>query len=256
MQGRVSAVEQEGREPMFHIAVCDDEAYFRNRERELIEQYMDSRGFSCTIDLYASGKELLDRADAALPYDAVFLDISMEEVDGIQTAEGIRRLSGTVCIVFVTAYITYALEGYKVGAVRYLLKEEGNLENALKECLDTIAERLNTEETVCEFDFQGGKKRIPADAILYVESRLHRVLFFVMEDGIKEYSRYDRLDEVEKELRQYGFCRVHQSFLVNMKYVNGVERYKVTMENGTEVSVSKKYYKDVEKEYIRRQGEI
>lgn len=68
---------------MFRIAVCDDEAYFRNRERELIEQYMDNRGCSCMIDLYASGKELLERADADLPYDAVFLDISMEEMDGL-----------------------------------------------------------------------------------------------------------------------------------------------------------------------------
>lgn len=77
---------------------------------------------------------------------------------------------------------------------------------------------------------------------------------------MKAYSRYDRLDEVEKKLQQYGFshnfCRVHQSFLVNMKYAKDVERYKVTLENGTEISISKKYYKDVEKEYIRRQGEI
>lgn len=241
---------------MFRIAVCDDEAYFRNQEKKLIEQYMMNRGWDCQVDLYASGKELLERAYTSLPYDVIFLDINMEEMDGLQTAERIRGLSETVCIVFVTAYITYALEGYKVGAVRYLLKEEGSLENALKECLDTITERLNTEETVCEFDFQSGKKRLPADAILYVESRLHKVFFYVMEDGVKTYSRYDRLDEVEKKLRRYGFCRVHQSFLVNMKYVKGVERYRVTMENGTEVSVSKKYYKDVEKEYIKRQGEI
>lgn len=241
---------------MFRIAICDDEAYFRNLEKKLIEQYMENRGYECRIDLYASGKELLDRADVDLPYDAIFLDISMEEMDGLQTAERIRRLSETVCIVFVTAYITYALEGYKVGAVRYLLKEEGNLENALKECLDTITERLHKGEAVCEFEFQSGKKRIPTDAIFYVESRLHRVLFFVMEDGIKEYSRYDRLDEVEKELRQYGFFRVHQSFLVNMKYAKSVERYSIVLENGTKVSISKKYYKDVEREYIKRQGEI
>lgn len=79
-----------------------------------------------------------------------------------------------------------------------------------------------------QFDFQNGKKRISADAILYVESRLHKVIFFVKEDGIKEYSRYDRLDVVEEELRQdgfyRGFCRVHQSFLVNMKYAANVER--------------------------------
>lgn len=241
---------------MFRIAVCDDEAYFRNQEKKLIEQYMKNRRWECLIDLYVSGKELLDRMDANLPYDVIFLDISMEEMDGLQTAERIRELSETICIVFVTAYITYALEGYKVGAVRYLLKEEGSLENALKECLDTITERLRKEEKVCEFEFRNGKKKIPMDAILYVESRLHKVIFFVNEDGVKEYSRYDRLDAVEEELRQYGFYRVHQSFLVNMKYATGVERYQVTLENGTKVGISKKYYKDVEKEYIKRQGEI
>lgn len=41
---------------MFHIAICDDEAYFRNREKKLIEQYMGSRGYDCLINLYASGK--------------------------------------------------------------------------------------------------------------------------------------------------------------------------------------------------------
>lgn len=241
---------------MFRIAICDDEAYFRNQEKKLIEKYMKNRRYECRIDLYASGKELLDCADVDLPYDVIFLDISMEEMDGLQTAVRIRGLSETVCIVFVTAYITYALEGYKVGAVRYLLKEEGSLKNALKECLDTITERLYKEDTVLEFTFQSGKKRIPTEAIFYVESRLHRVLFFVMEDGIKEYSRYERLDEVENELWQYGFCRVHQSFLVNMKHVKSVERYSIVLENGTKVSISKKYYKDVEKEYIKRQGEI
>lgn len=241
---------------MFHMAICDDEEYFRLREKKLLEQYMENRGYECRIDLFASGKELIDKADSTLPYDVVFLDISMEEMDGLETAGKLRELSATVCIVFVTAYITYALDGYKVGAVRYLLKEEESLESALKECLDTITDRMNEDNAVCEFDFQNGKKSIPADAILYAESRLHKVLFFVMEDEVREYSRYDRLNDVEKELRQYGFRRVHQSFLVNMKYARGVERYRVSLENGTEISISKKYYKDVEKEYIRMRGEI
>lgn len=54
----------------------------------------------------------------------------------------------------------------------------------------------------------------------------------------------------------FGFCRTHQSFLVNMKHVTGVERYQVTLENGTEINISKKYYKKVEAEYIRQQGEM
>lgn len=97
-----------------------------------------------------------------MQYDAIFLDINMKEMDGLETAERIRKLSKTVYIVFVTAYITYALEGYKVGAVRYLLKEDSSLENSLKECLDTITDRMSARAEICEIEFQSGKKRIPA----------------------------------------------------------------------------------------------
>ena len=57
-------------------------------------------------------------------------------------------------------------------------------------------------------------------------------------------------------MEQYGFYRVHQSYLVNMKYVKNVERYEASLENGMTINISKRYYKDVEREYIKRQGEI
>ncbi|NBJ95378.1 LytR/AlgR family response regulator transcription factor [Parablautia muri] len=94
---------------MFHIAVCDDEEYFRLRVRNLIEEYMKNRGFACQTDLFPSGKEMLEVAESIQQYDVIFLDISMEEMDGIETARRIRQVSSNVYIVFVTAYITYAL---------------------------------------------------------------------------------------------------------------------------------------------------
>lgn len=241
---------------MYHIAICDDEEYFRLREKKLIEKYMEERGGACSIDLYASGAEMLSASDAGQQYDMIFLDVNMEEMDGMETAERIRALSDDVYIVFVTAYISYAPQGYKVGAVRYLLKEDAGLERALNECLDTILEKMGYRNMMYELDFQNGRKKIPTDSILYVESRLHKVIFFVREDGIKEYSRYDRLDVVERKLRQYGFCRVHQSFLVNMKYAKNVVRYTLSLAGGAEINISKRYYKNVEAEYIRRQGDI
>lgn len=64
------------------------------------------------------------------------MDINMEEMDGIDTAKRIRQFHSDTCIVFVTAFISYALEGYKVNAVRYLMKD--TLEAALPECMDAI----------------------------------------------------------------------------------------------------------------------
>ena len=82
---------------MFYAAICDDEEYFRFREKKLIEQYMESCGYACRIDLFASGKELLDKTETDLPYDAIFLDISMEEMDGLQTVgNGLHRVRDSV----------------------------------------------------------------------------------------------------------------------------------------------------------------
>ncbi len=241
---------------MIHIAICDDEKYFRLWEERLVLEYMEKHQYSYTIDTYTSGREMLDMADISGKYDIIFLDINMEEMDGLETARHIRQISGKVFIVFVTAYITYVLEGYKVNAVRYLLKEEHSLENALKECLDAVIAQMDAEKKIYEIYFPNGKKSVSIDALLYVESRLHKVLFFIMDEGIKEYYKYGRLDEVEQELKSYGFIRIHQSYLVNIKYVKNVERYTASLENGTALGISKKYYKDIEKAFIIRKGEL
>lgn len=125
----------------------------------------------------------------------------------------------------------------------------------MKECLDTITGQMGLQKRRYEVHFQNGRNRIPADHILYVESRLHKVLFFILEEGVKEYCKYDRLDCVEQELGPYGFLRIHQSFLVNVKYVQNVERYSAFLENGITLSISKRYYKDIERAYIIRRGE-
>lgn len=241
---------------MIHIAICDDEEYFRLQEEKLIEEYMQKQSYSCIIDLYPSGKEMLEASHVPMQYDIIFLDINMEEMDGLETARRIRLASAKVHIVFVTAYISYALEGYKVNAARYLLKEGSGLENAMKECLDAITARIGSGEKKYEINTPNGRRAIPLEALLYAESRLHKVLFFIMEEGVKEYHKYGRLDAVEQELAPYGFIRIHQSFLVNIRYVQKVERYTASLRNGIALNISKKYYKDMERAYIRWKGEL
>ncbi len=81
---------------------------------------------------------------------------------------------------------------------------------------------------------------MPLDKILYIESNLHKLKFFVLEGEKKEYQMYGKLDKVSEDMRNYGFTRIHQSFLVNMKYVIGVKRYTARLTDGTEISISKK----------------
>ena len=106
-------------------------------------------------------------------------------------------------------------------------------------------------------EFMKGKIQIPVDHIMYVESRLHKIYYHVLsEDGIeKEYSKYGKLSDAQQELREYGFCRTHQSYLVNMEMVVDVQRYQATLEGGIWINISKKYYKDIETEFVKNRRE-
>lgn len=241
---------------MFYIAICDDEEYFRFREKQLIEKYMNSQGYSCKIDIYQSGKELLERRDILEQYEILFLDINMDEIDGIDTAKEIRKITKEAYIVFVTAFVSYALEGYKVDAVRYLLKDDECLEKAVNECLDAIIYKMNYEVHKKSFAFQEGQQTILLDDIMYVESNLHRLVFHMAGEDSARYTMYGRLDELDVDLRENGFCRIHKSFLVNLKYVDTVERYQVTLVNGERLAVSKARFSETKNEYVCYRGEI
>jgi DNA-binding LytR/AlgR family response regulator len=239
---------------MFYIAVCDDEEYFRKREKQLIEKYMQLKDYKYRIDVFQSGRELLELDSKLSQFDMIFLDINMEEIDGIETAREIRKITKNTYIVFVTAFITYALEGYKVDAVRYLLKDDECLEKAVNECLETIVYKMNYEEHKTTFAFQEGEKTIRIEDIVYIESNLHKLIFHM--SGNIKYTMYAKLDELSDSLRETGFCRIHKSYLVNFRYVENVERYKAELIDGRSLAISKAKYLETKNEFVSFRGEI
>lgn len=241
---------------MFYIAVCDDEEYFRTREEQLIIKYMEAKGYHYKIEIFDLGSELLNLGNAISKFDMIFLDINMKEIDGIETAKRIRRVTKDTYIVFVTAFVTYALEGYKVDAVRYLLKEDEYLEKAIYECLNTIVYKMNYEEYKHTFEFQEGIVELYYEDILYVESNLHKLIFHMVTNDTDRYTTYEKLDIIDELLREAGFCRIHKSYLVNLKYVESIERYKVRLSNGDCLGISKSRYLDVRNEFVCYRGEI
>ena len=99
-------------------------------------------------------------------------------------------------------------------------------------------------EAVMRFSFVEGEKDISIQDIIYVENEKHRQLFHV---GDIVYSMYSKLDEIEKCLEEYGFIRIHQSFLVNMRYIKRISSYVLQLNNGISFSVPKARYKKVKK---------
>ncbi len=241
---------------MFKIAICDDENLFAEELKERISGYLMEKGFVFEIDTYSSGEALVELGIEVVKYTVIFLDINMEKVDGIKATEKIREVSRDVFIVFVTAYVDYSLEGYRLDVVRYLLKGNANFQSKVNECMDAIIDKMNYSVTKREFDFKEGRKEISLERLLYIESNLHILEFHVMEDDMKVYTMYETLNTLETRLAENDFIRIHQSFLVNVKHIKSVVRYKVILTNGVELSIPKARYKEVKKKFIACRGEV
>ena len=246
----------EGINQMFKIAICDDENLFTEELKELISGYMAEKGLIFEIDTYSSGEALVELGVGVVRYTVVFLDINMEKIDGIKTAEMIRKVSREVFIVFVTAYVDYSLEGYRLDVVRYLLKGNANFQSNVNECMDAIIDKMNYSVIKRKFDFKEGRKEIMLDRLLYIESNLHRLEFHVMEDDETVYTMYEILNVMDDMLSENGFIRTHQSYLVNVKCIENVVRYKVILTNGVELPIPKVRYTEVKKKFIAYLGEV
>lgn len=237
---------------MLQIAICDDEQFYRDKIRWLLDKYLQKNHLPYELHIFSSGKEFLKRCENSVKFNIVFLDINMDELDGIQTAERIRSFHSDTYIVFVTAFIDYALEGYKVNAVRYLMKDR--LEGALEECMEAVLQKMQVAQVA--FTFLEGEKKLYTDNIIYVESRGHKSIFHYMETEETNYQIYDKLDEIEKSMRGYGFLRIHKSYLVNMKHIRKVSNYTVILDTEEELPVPRPRFRTVRENYVDYKGAL
>ena len=241
---------------MIRIAVCDDEKYFREKIGALLQEYSSALEFGINVESFASGEEFLASEKKEM-FDVIFLDINMEGMNGIETAQKIRQFSEDIVLIFITAYVAYSPEGYKVNAIRYLLKDSDSFKTAFWECMDAVRNKLMVVEKKEKFEFQGKEMVIPLSHIVYMESNLHKVTFYIKGKEIQAYTMYEKLDAIEERLRKtQSFCRIHQSYLINLKYVDEVKRYQVLLNTGEILNIAKPRYKEVEMQYITYKGEI
>lgn len=240
---------------MLQIAICDDEQYYREKIQSLLEQYLDKQNITYTIQCYSSGKQFLNQYENSVKYDIVFLDISMKELDGIQTATQIRAFHNTTFLVFVTAFIDYALEGYKVNAVRYIMKD--TLNTAIPECLNAILQKMQVAQVT--FSFIDGEKTLYTDNILYIESKKHKSYFYyiqsnAVQSGVTMFQIYKKLDCIEETLSKHGFLRIHKSYLVNMKHICKISNYTAFLDTKEDLPIPRLRYQKVKELFIAYKG--
>ena len=106
--------------------------------------------------------------------------------------------------------------------------------------------KIQQGDQMIQFRFVEGNVCLRVDDIVYIETYRHKNMFYTTSGT---YSIYRKMDELEEELQGMGFVRTHRSFLVNMRYINKINSYIVTLTNGKELSVPKSRYPDVKRQY-------
>ena len=202
------------------FAICDDEP----THIQVLEKYFtEQKEFDIKWDAYTKGEALLeDYIENNAPYDAIFLDLEMPGLNGLETANAIRAMDDRVFIIFVTSHSHHMEESFKCLPLRFLLKPIDP--EKLKEAICTIAKKLEQEHIAINFSVDKGKIRLYCDDIIYCESDRHWVIIRTKD---KNYRPRVALSKIEQLLPEEMFARCHQAFLINLRYVKEIRGDKL-----------------------------
>ena len=230
------------------VAVCDDDERQLDITKTALEQAYKS--LDLLIDVYQDGNELLNRIEHIF-YDLVILDIEMPGMNGIETGKRLRAVADKTAIVFLTSHIEYALEGYEVNALRYLMKPVSV--EKLSEIIRYLIERQKKERKLL---LKQGDETTTVSIldILYMEAQNQNIRV-VTSNG--EYVNRFNLSDYEIEMTEYGFFRIHRGYLVNLGHVSRILGREVVMSDGTHLPVSRnkeRIFKESLYRYIREEA--
>lgn len=218
---------------MLRVAIVEDDEATRAQLQSFLERYAQEHHVELQIFPFADGAEILERYQPI--YNIILLDIEMPRLNGMDTAERIRTMDEDVVLLFITNLVQYAIRGYSVRALDYVLKPVSYPTFALK--LDKAVEMVRRRAPgQVMLRLGDGVQRLETRQIYYVE--VHRgVLHYKTTLG--EFTLRGTLQSAEEELGKYHFVRCNYWYLVNLAHVSRVHKDTVEVA-GTELQISRR----------------
>lgn len=202
---------------MIRIAIAEDDMQAAHQLQTFLERFGEENHLQMQITVFDDGAKLV--GDYRPVWDLLFLDVDMPVMNGFATAKSIRETDPDVCILFVTNLAQYAIRGYDVGAVDYLLKPVNYYALAMR--LKRVLRLLRTRETESlMLKTDGNVVRVPLNHIYYIEIFDHDLQCHTVEGTLTTGGT--TLSSLEKTLAPRGFVRCHNCYLVNVRYVDAV----------------------------------
>ena len=202
---------------MIKIAIVEDETMYANQLQDYLKQYEKENGESFEITVYMDGDEIVHKYRSQ--FDIILMDVEMKFMDGMSAAEEIRKVDTEVVIIFITNMAQYAIRGYAVDALDYVLKPVSYF--AFSQRLSRAIGRMKKRETkIISVNIKGGTIRLDVANIYYIESQGHNLIFHTA-SGVYESS--GTMKEVEDKLGTLNFFRGNKGYLINLACVDGIK---------------------------------
>lgn len=231
---------------MIRIAVCDDEQRIREKLRSYIDKYAKNKFIKIHVDTYENGKALVLAFEKQ--YDIIFLDVEMPELNGLETAERIRKQDNLVSIFFLTCHEKYAYQSYSVEANGYQTKPVSY--DNFKMLMDKSLIRIQEKQGKILLEGKGTVRMVLKSSIVYISYFNHKLTYHLI-DG----ETIDECGSIKKFLSndtENLFFQIHKSYIINMIWIEKCKNQEVYLKGMKEcLSVSRHRWTEFYDQYLR-----
>lgn len=226
------------------IGICDDDKVWCRHAEQMIEEYMYQTAMKAEIFCFANREELL--AYEGIPLDVLFLDIILQDENGISLAEDINKRWEHCKIVYLTNHINYATEVYGTEHIFYALKEQ--FESKIGKIFNKVLHEMEQTHKNLIFTVKGNSVILAPEEI-YCFERQGRCT--VIETVWGKYEIKDKIADLAERLPETDFLRCHSSYIVYMPNIKKADKGTFVMKNGTVITISRAYEKSTKTAFTR-----
>lgn len=236
---------------MYRAAIIDDDVQFSETIRTYLERYAKENEKQISVVIYSNGVDFISNYKPQ--YDMILMDIEMPGLNGLETAAELRGIDKDVVLIFITQIAQYAINGYSVSAMDFLVKPVNYTRFSFS--LRRALERIDSNgKGKIYLESQDKRINVKIAEIAYIEVDKHYLIYHV---GGEEFRVRGTLSEAEKELAGSGFACCYNGCLVNLRFVYSFDASSVELKlkSGTiQLPISryrKKAFLDILTEYLQ-----
>lgn len=226
-----------------NIAIVDDDEGELHCIEKAVTHAFQKLNITYTVQTFQSATGMLHH-QKKLPFDVVFLDIDMPDVNGMDAAEELNQLEHGTEIVFVTNHDELVYKAYRFKAMGFIRKK--HMDSEIDEILEILISSLNQKKKHLTFQDAGKTICIRLEDIIFIHSDDHYAEVFTTYG--KEIIR-ESLNNIESSYGGFGLIRIHMRYLVNYKYIYSIEKNTITLQNRKQLPLSRSRSSKVKEQF-------